>query len=1379
MIAAKHLDPVIGVDIHLIQPPGPVPPVPIPHPFVGFLMDPADYVPIVGSTVLINNMHRAQAGTAGKCVPPHIPIGGVFVPPPPGNECEMFMGSATVECDGDALSYMGLPALSCQSVGMPSIPRVSPKKKTIPKCLMLPTSQVLAIPAGPPVMVGGPPTISIMGMAMKAGAAALGKLAKAFKKIQKKSKRWKAISKRAHEAAKKAMDKLGVPPSARNRVHRAICSVTGHPVDIATGKVFTDAIDFQLPGPLPLVWERVWFSTSTYNGPLGHGWHHSYDLGLVDEGEAVAVRLPDGRPVAFPPIAPGESVFDRTERLTLSRSHDGYSVRNAEGISFHFGVVTFDSPVQKLVAVTNRQNFRIDFSYDKHGYLSEIRDSSRRLLPVTTDQQGRITEIRAPHPDEPRQTFPLVRYEYDHSGLLVATRDPLDHAMTFHYSPGGLLLHETNRNGLTFHFEYDADSPDARCIHTWGDGGIYERWLHYDTELRRTIVTNSLGQKTVYDANQNGVITTAVDAAANATQTIFNEFHQVVGQIDEVGFETVFEYDARGNRISTTFPDGSALAFNFDEHDLPVSAVDGRGGLWTWTHNDQGQIVQRSDPTGATLSYAYRAGLLDSITDPAGQKTTLTHDTAGNLESITLPTGGAINFKSDVLGRCILRSAVLGATTLYTYDLKGRVTAVVSPRPGLTSETIYDPEGNILESRAGSRTVRMEWQGLSRVRSRSDGQTTLRFLYDTEENLIAVKNPAGDVYRFELDEKENVARILSFGKTRTIFTRDALGRAVRVEKASGTSVSYEYTALSQVSRALYSDGVVHSYLYDQAGDLIEANSPGCTVTLERDAVGRVLAEVQNDEWVRTQFDSNGLKASMSSSLGAKEIVFRNEIGRPIAHQRLDTCGEDNIEWLAKIERSANGWESTRTLTGGITSQWQRTEAGLPKQQNIMFSGGLRSVSYNWNKFGSIESIHESAFGLTVFGYSQFGDLQSATRDGLPEEIRVADQSGNFANSFSTTTQRFGPDGQILEARTPEGLTYYRYDLDGNLVARDTPQGLWEYRWSAAGNLVEVVRPDGVSVQFTYDAFGRRRTKTIRDTTISWTWDQDLPIHEKCSRCVDPLTAGPDSNEPGELQTSAITTWIYDPDTKAPVACVKAGKPFSFIADHLGSPASAYDESGALVWDATISLYGEQINRSGDPSFSPFRFPGQYADAETGLVYNRYRYYDPQSGIYLSQDPIGLLGGHRLYGYVRNPTLDTDPFGLAPGDSAALDRALGGAVGDQHQAHHLIPCQVWDNNQAMFDNLGMERNAASNGLLMPSDATIQGGRVGHVGSHPRYNQLVADEVDSIRTSLADGLITRGEAREMLDDLQVDLRQRIRNQDPSIPTTASATNPCKLA
>jgi hypothetical protein len=182
MPAAKHFDPVLGVDIHIIQPPGPVPPVPVPHPFVGFLIDPFDYVPILGATVMVNGLPRGQAGTAGKAVPPHIPIGGVFVKPP-ANECEMFMGSATVEVDGDAFSYMALPALSCHDVGMIAPPRVNPKKKSKVKSMVLPTSVVLPIPAGPPVLVGGPPTISLMALGMKLGMAALGKALKKLSKL--------------------------------------------------------------------------------------------------------------------------------------------------------------------------------------------------------------------------------------------------------------------------------------------------------------------------------------------------------------------------------------------------------------------------------------------------------------------------------------------------------------------------------------------------------------------------------------------------------------------------------------------------------------------------------------------------------------------------------------------------------------------------------------------------------------------------------------------------------------------------------------------------------------------------------------------------------------------------------------------------------------------------------------------------------------------------------------------------------------------------------------------------------------------------------------------------------------------------------------------
>ena len=100
-IAAKHLDPVLGIDVHIVQPPGPVPPIPVPHPFIGLILDPFDYAPYIGSTVSVNGLPRCQAGTGGYALPPHIPIGGVFIKPP-GNECEAFMGSSTVLADGDS-----------------------------------------------------------------------------------------------------------------------------------------------------------------------------------------------------------------------------------------------------------------------------------------------------------------------------------------------------------------------------------------------------------------------------------------------------------------------------------------------------------------------------------------------------------------------------------------------------------------------------------------------------------------------------------------------------------------------------------------------------------------------------------------------------------------------------------------------------------------------------------------------------------------------------------------------------------------------------------------------------------------------------------------------------------------------------------------------------------------------------------------------------------------------------------------------------------------------------------------------------------------------------------------------------------------------------
>lgn len=127
--AAKHFDPVLGIDTHLVQPPGPVPPVPVPHPYVGFVFDPFDYLPVVGATVHVNGLPRATAGTLSRAVPCHLPIGGTFVPPLPANAGEMFMGSSTVSFDDQPATYGMLPVLTCQSIGTPPRPGRRPGRR--------------------------------------------------------------------------------------------------------------------------------------------------------------------------------------------------------------------------------------------------------------------------------------------------------------------------------------------------------------------------------------------------------------------------------------------------------------------------------------------------------------------------------------------------------------------------------------------------------------------------------------------------------------------------------------------------------------------------------------------------------------------------------------------------------------------------------------------------------------------------------------------------------------------------------------------------------------------------------------------------------------------------------------------------------------------------------------------------------------------------------------------------------------------------------------------------------------------------------------------------------------------------------------------------
>lgn len=155
MTVAKHTDLIVGMDMHWVVPPM-SPPVMVPIPVAGIILDPSDYDE-GACTVHVNGLPRARAGTLCQLSPPHIPIGGPFLKPPL-NESEVYEGSSTVTADGDALSAMGHRVLGCDDLGAPAPARAW--KSGGAKSLMAAGCVVIAIPAGAPVLVGGAPAVS-------------------------------------------------------------------------------------------------------------------------------------------------------------------------------------------------------------------------------------------------------------------------------------------------------------------------------------------------------------------------------------------------------------------------------------------------------------------------------------------------------------------------------------------------------------------------------------------------------------------------------------------------------------------------------------------------------------------------------------------------------------------------------------------------------------------------------------------------------------------------------------------------------------------------------------------------------------------------------------------------------------------------------------------------------------------------------------------------------------------------------------------------------------------------------------------------------------------------------------------------------------------
>ena len=387
----------------------------------------------------------------------------------------------------------------------------------------------------------------------------------------------------------------------------------------------------------------------------------------------------------------------------------------------------------------------------------------------------------------------------------------------------------------------------------------------------------------------------------------------------------------------------------------------------------------------------------------------------------------------------------------------------------------------------------------------------------------------------------------------------------------------------------------------------------------RDPRGDILEERGSTHWVRVKRDTRGAVVRLETSQGLSvRCELTGATGERVA---VEAAGK---RWQMETVRDRAGVRR-RECPGGVSMQTARDALGRPTRRTVSVRGQESSTEYRWQPGGVLAAIAGNDGTTTRFERDTSGRL---VRE---ESAAAAADDGGRTVGDEHLWHVVGPEGEVRrslrEARS--------YDADGRLVQRATDDGRrWSYAWRDDDLLAEVLTPGGGQVTFEYDAVGRRVSKSGDGQTRTWTWHGNTPIHE----VVDTGSRRPTSS-------GSLSSYLFDRFT--PLAIVRDGQWLTISTDHLGTPVAAFDEEGRALWNIRLGTWGQRISESGDERICPFRLPGQYDDRDTGLYYNRWRYYDPATRGYISPDPLGLRVGLDPYDYVPDPSLWIDPGGLWP------------------------------------------------------------------------------------------------------------------------------------
>jgi len=820
-------------------------------------------------------------------------------------------------------------------------------------------------------------------------------------------------------------------------------------------------------------------------------------------------------------------------------------------------------------------------------------------------------------------------YTYDPNKNVTSIGDVLGE-QTFEYNSFGQVTRHWDRmRGRTTNF-YDTQgnllwTEDPLGPTTPGDPDDYKTHFGYTTTGIKQLET-------------------ITDARNNETKFLYDGW-RMFRMLDPFLHNTDFEYNGRGQVTSVTNALEEATSFRYDlKNRLDRITYDDKSQV-NVVYDLAGRATSVIDENSYETTYAYdEAYRLAGITNvPLSQTTSFGYDSMSNMTSHTDANGNTTDFEYDPfnrLSKIIYPEASSGAARLeesFAYtdigelethsDTAGRVTGYAysySPFPTPSQSPSATPTPSTMK-RVTTITAPAPLNYVTTLTSNA------RML------LEKVKDARNQEYTFTYDEvgqlKTQSPRV---GSTWMTFDYDEVGNRTKRIDYNGHTTDYTYDELNRLTYIAYPGATPQNatYHYDYLSRLDLASNQNGTVTFTYDNRGRL--ESEEDVWGRLigySYDPAGNRTGLMLD------------GNPHASYQYDEANN-----LIHLIDDDNGtfdfyYDPGNRLTGVVRPNNVLTSYqydGMSRLERLTHSYGSfpPTIFYDdqffYNPANQIHQIKPMGTAKRIYGYDNLDRLTSVSLGG--SENYTYDEVGNRLSSLPSGTPNYNytlPNGAFNRLTgTTSPSANYAYNSNGSRTSKTGGGPASSYGWDRENRLITVMR-SGLLATNEYDALGRRVA-----STYSSAFDEEVNPIRYTYDGLDVVYEDSDDMKVGSKK------YQNGPGIDSKLKQNFGGSASYFLQDHLGSTVKMTNSSGSVTESNSYDSFGKPTN----PYFSTrYQFTGREYESFSGLQYSRARFYDPQIGRFISEDPIGFAGGDvNLYGYVgNNPVNFSDPFGLSP------------------------------------------------------------------------------------------------------------------------------------